>query len=185
MHCGKALRRLAAGAIHNRIPLTWVVLALSLAPADIRAEPIETEHLFAFTIGSDVGDVGDREIEGSLTGRFSKRTGTYDAGSGTMSAEFVPLSNLRTEFTGVVNAYDISGVTGFADLHETALGGLSMNIRYRLLDRSSAPFGFAIGAEPHWNRIDDLTGGRVRPHGAHLVGAAARRSSRWRTVGGA
>ena len=172
MHCGKALRRLAAGAIHNRIPLTWVVLALSLVPADIRAEPIETEHLFAFTIGSDVGDVGDREIEGSLTGRFSKRTGTYDAGSGTMSAEFVPLSNLRTEFTGVVNAYDISGVTGFADQHETAFGGLSMDIRYRLLDRSSAPFGFAIGAEPHWNRIDDLTGGRVSQYGADLVAAA-------------
>jgi hypothetical protein len=172
MHCGKALRRLAAGAIHNRIPLTWVVLALLLVPADIRAEPIETEHLFAFTIGSDVGDVGDREIEGSLTGRFSKRTGTYDAGSGTMSAEFVPLSNLRTEFTGVVNAYDISGVTGFADQHETAFGGLSMDIRYRLLDRSSAPFGFAIGAEPHWNRIDDLTGGRVSQYGADLVAAA-------------
>ena len=159
-------------AMYDRVSLPWLLLALSLAPTEIRAEPIETEHLFAFTIGSDVGDVGDREIEGSLTGRFSKRAGTYDAGSGTMSAEFVPLPNLRTEFTGMVNAYDISGVTGFADQHETAFGGLSMDIRYRLLDRSSAPFGFAIGAEPHWNRIDDLTGGRVSQYGADLVAAA-------------
>src|ERR1700761_1275930 len=125
MQCGRAVRRFAAGAIHDRMPLSCVLGALSLVPAGIQAEPIETEHLFAFTIGSDVGDVGDREIEGSLTGRFSKRTGTYDAGSGTMSAEFVPLPNLRTEFTGLVNAYDISGVTGFADQHETAFGGFS------------------------------------------------------------
>jgi hypothetical protein len=161
-----------AGAKHDPMSLFWLLLALSLVPADVQAEPIETEHLFAFTIGSDVGDVGDREIEGSATGRFSKRAGTYDAGSGTISAEFVPLPNLRTEFTGMVNAYDISGVTGFADQHETAFGGLSTDIRYRLLDRSSAPFGFAIGAEPHWNRIDDLTGGRVSQYGADLVAAA-------------
>ncbi len=177
MQCGRALRRFAAGAIHDRMPLyrmplSWLLLALSLVPAGIRAEPIETEHLFAFTIGSDVGDVGDREIEGSATSRFSKRTGTYDASSGTMSAEFVPLPNLRTEFTGIVNAYDISGVSGFTDQHETALGGLSADIRYRLLDRSSAPFGLAIGAEPHWNGVDGLTGARVSQYGADFVAAA-------------
>jgi hypothetical protein len=138
MQCGKSIRRSATIAKLDRMSLSWLLLALSLVPADIRAEPIETEHLFGFTIGSDVGDVGDREIEGSVNGRFSKRTGTYDAGSGTLSAEFVPLPNLRTEFTGMVNAYDISGVSGFADRHETAFGWLSVDIRYRLLDRASA-----------------------------------------------
>jgi hypothetical protein len=172
MQCGKCFRRLAPSAKQARMPLSWLLLALSLVPTGVRAEPIETEHLFAFTIGSDVGDVGDREVEGSLTGRFSKRNGIYDAGSGTMSVEFVPLANLRTEFTGMVNAYDISGVTGFADQHETAFGGFSADIRYRLLDRSSAPFGLAIGAEPHWNGIDDLTGGRVSQYGADFVAAA-------------
>jgi hypothetical protein len=172
MQCGKALHRFATSAIHDHLWLSWLLLALLLVPADIRAEPIETEHLFAFTIGTDVGDVGDREIEGSATGSFAKRTGTYDAGSGTMSAEFVPLPNLRTEFTGMVNAYDISGVTGFTDQHETAFGGLSVDIRYRLLDRATAPFGLAIGAEPHWDRVDDLTGEQVSQYGADLVAAA-------------
>lgn len=166
MQCSKAFGRFSADT-----PLAWLLLLLSFAPIEIRAEPIETEHLFAFTIGSDVGDVGDREIEGSVDGRFSKRTGTYDAGSGTMSAEFVPLPNLRTEFTGIVDAYDISGVTGFADQHEMAFGGISADIRYRLLDRASAPFGLAIGAESHWNWIDDLTGERVSQYGADLVAA--------------
>jgi hypothetical protein len=149
-----------------------LLLSLTLIPADAGAEPIETEHLFGFTIGSDVGDVGERELEGSLTGRFSKRTGTYDAGSGTMSVEFVPMPNLRTEFTGTVNSYDISGVNGFADQRYAAFGGLSADIRYRFLDRGSAPFGFAVGAEPHWGRADDITGEPVSQYGVDFVAAA-------------
>jgi hypothetical protein len=149
-----------------------LLLSLTLIPADAGAEPIETEHLFGFTIGSDVGDVGERELEGSLTGRFSKRTGTYDAGSGTMSLEFVPMPKLRTEFTGVVNSYDITGVSGLADQRYTAFGGLSADIRYQFLDRGSAPFGLAIGAEPHWGRADDITGEPVSQYGADFVAAA-------------
>lgn len=149
-----------------------LLFALAFIPAAARAQAIETEHLFGFTIGSDVGDVGEREIEGSVTGRFSKRTGTYDAGSGTISAEFVPLPNLRTEFTAVVNSYDITGVSGLADQRNSAFGGLSADIRYRLLDRKSAPFGFAVGAEPHWGRSDDITGQSVNQYGVDFVAAA-------------
>jgi hypothetical protein len=149
-------------------------LAVALIPTVARAETIETEHLFGFTIGSDVGEVGERELEGTATGRFSKQTGTYDAGSGTMSVEFVPISNLRTEFTAVANSYDITGVSGLADQRYTAFGGLSADIRYRLLDRASAPFGLAIGAEPHWGRADDITGLPVSQYGVDFVVAADR-----------
>ena len=53
-----------------------------------------------------------------------------------------------------------------------AFGGLSADIRYRLLDRATAPFGFAIGAEPHWGRADDITGEPVRQYGVDFVAAA-------------
>jgi hypothetical protein len=149
-----------------------VFTALAFVPTGARSQPIETEHLFGFTIGSDVGDVGDREIEGSVTGRFSKRSGTYGAGSSTLSAEFVTLPNLRTEFTGAVSSYGITGVSGFADQRYTAFGGLAADIRYRLLDRASAPFGFALGAEPHWGRADDITGAPGNQYGVDLVAAA-------------
>ena len=152
--------------------LSCLSIAFAFVPGSARAEPIETEHLFGFTIGSDIGEVGEKELEGSVTGRFSKRTGTYDAGSGTMSMEFVPLANLRTELTAAVNSYDITGVSGFADQRYTAFGGLSVDIRYRLLDRASAPFGFAIGAEPHWGRADDVTGEPVSRYGVDFVAAA-------------
>src|SRR5271169_4341943 len=116
-----ASKRLVAAT--KRVAESCLLLALAMLPTGARCETIETEHLFGFTIGSDVGDVGEREFEGSITGRFAKQIGTYDAGSGTMSAEFVPLPNLRTEFTAVVNTYDIMGVSGLADQRYTAFGG--------------------------------------------------------------
>jgi hypothetical protein len=149
-----------------------LMLALAVIPAAARATPIETEHLFGFTIGSDVGDVGEKEIEGSVTGRFAKQTGTFNAGSSTLSAEFVPIKNLRTEITGEVVAYDIAGVGGLADQHYAAIGGVSADIRYRLLDRATAPFGFAIGAEPHWGRAEEATGQPVSQYGVDFVAAA-------------
>src|SRR6201989_1968325 len=166
--------RSVSTAKRSRAAAACLALALAVNSLHARAEPIETEHLFGFTIGSDVGELGERELEGSLTGRFSKRTGTYDAGTGTMSMEFVPMQNLRTEFTAVVNSYDITGVSGFADQRYTAFGGLSADIRYRLLDRASAPFGFAVGAEPHWGRADEITGQPLSQYGVDFVAAVDR-----------
>jgi hypothetical protein len=168
----KASGRFGSAAKRSRAAISCLSLVLVFVPSVVRAGSIETEHLFGFTIGSDVGEAGERELEGSVTGRFSKRTGTYEAGSGTMSVEFVPMANLRTEFTAVVNSYDISGVSGLADQRFTAFGGLSADIRYRLLDRASAPFGLAIGAEPHWGRADEVTGEPVSQYGVDFVAAA-------------
>jgi hypothetical protein len=168
----KASQRFVLAATPSRAAMCCLSLALAFLAGRAHAGTIETEHLFGFTIGSDVGDVGEREFEGTLTGRFSKRTGTYNAGTGTMSLEFVPLPNLRTEFTGVVNSFDIAGVTGFADQRYTAFGGLSADIRYRFLDRASAPFGFALGAEPHWGRADDVTGAPASQYGVDFVATA-------------
>ena len=149
-----------------------LLLALAIIPTKARTEPIETEHLFGFTIGSDVGEVGERELEGSVTGRFAKRDGSYLASESTLSAEFVPMANLRTEFTGALVSYDIAGVSGLADQHYATIGGLSADFRYRFLDRATAPFGFALGAEPHWGRADEVSGEGVNQYGVDFVAAA-------------
>jgi hypothetical protein len=156
----------------KRAAKSCLMLALAIIPTAAHTGTIDTEHLFGFTIGSDVGEVGEREIEGSVTGRFAKQSGTYNAASGTLSAEFVPIANLRTEITGAVVSYDIAGVSGLADQHYVALGGVSGDIRYRLLDRATAPFGLAIGAEPHWGRADDVTGQPANQYGVDFVAAA-------------
>jgi hypothetical protein len=161
-----------SAAQRNKAAASCLLLVLATVPTGARGEPIETEHLFGFTIGSDVGEVGERELEGSVTGRSAKRDGSYLASASTMSVEFVPVANLRTEFTGAFATYGIAGVTGFADQHYAAPAGLSADIRYRFLDRASAPFGFALGAEPHWGRADEVTGEPGNQYGVDFVAAA-------------
>ena len=148
------------------------MLALVIIPTGARTATIDTEHLFGFTIGTDVGEVGEREAESSVTGRFGKQTGTYNAASGTLSMETVPIAHLRTEITGEVLGYGITGVRGLADQQYSAFGGLSADIRYQFLDRATAPFGFAVGAEPRWGRADDVTGQPANQYGVDFVAAA-------------
>jgi hypothetical protein len=147
------------------------MLALALIPTHARTATIDTEHLFGFIVGSDVGEVGEREVESSVTGRFGKQTGTYNAASGTLSMEAVPIAHLRTEITGEILGYGITGVRGLADQQYGAFGGLSADIRYQFLDRATAPFGLAVGAEPRWGRADDVTGQPANQYGVDFVTA--------------
>ena len=52
-----------------------VVSLAALLPAGVHAEGIDTEHLFGFMIGTDVGNVGEREFQSETTGRFGKLVG--------------------------------------------------------------------------------------------------------------
>src|ERR1700721_3733140 len=157
----------------RRAAKTCLMLALVIIPTGARTATIDTEHLFGFTIGTDVGEVGEREAESSATGRSGKQTGTYNAASGTLSMETVPIAHLRTEITGEVLGYGITGVRGLADQQYGAFGGLSADIRYQFLDRATAPFGLAVGAEPRWGRADGVTGTPPNQYGVDLVAAAA------------
>jgi hypothetical protein len=82
------------------------------------------------------------------------------------------MENFRAEFGGAVIGHSIAGVAGFEDRQQVAFGGFSADLRYRLLDRAAAPFGLAIGAEPHWGRIDETTGAAVSQYGVDFVVAA-------------
>jgi hypothetical protein len=142
--------------------LIWTAL-----PA--RADKIDTEHLFVFTIGTDPGEVGEKEIEGQSTGRFGKRDGSYTAFSQALSAEFTPVENLRLEVSAASSYHDITGVTGLDDRRRGGWQALSFDLRYRLLDRAQAAFGLLIDVEPRWGRIDETTGEPVNQYGVDLA----------------
>jgi hypothetical protein len=69
----------------------------------------------------------------------------------------------------VLAYHNISGVPDIDDLHRGAFQGASVDARVRLLDRGRSPFGFTVAIEPHWNRIDDVTGERVQNHGGTVT----------------
>jgi hypothetical protein len=95
--------------------MSWTiasVVALSLGSNVAIAGQIDTEHLFGFTIGTDIGDVGEKEIEAGTTTSLGKRSGSYTALSQTLSFEYTPAPNLRLEATAAGAYHDIAGVPG-------------------------------------------------------------------------
>jgi hypothetical protein len=54
----------------SRTAISCLSLAPAAIPSGARAETIEIEHLFGFIIGSDVDEVGERELQGSVSGQF-------------------------------------------------------------------------------------------------------------------
>jgi len=161
MHVGTCLTRVVLPA------LAPIVLALMSVGAF--AGEIDTEHLFAFAVGTDIGEVGDKELEGGTLARFAKRTGSYGASSSTLEAEFTPLEDFRLSFGPALARYDIAGVAGLDDRHQWAFEGASLEMRYRLLRREGSSFGLAINAEPHWERVDEISGAPVDRTGVALL----------------
>src|SRR5258708_14913820 len=92
-----------------------VVSLAALLPACVRAEGIDTEHLFGFMIGADVGNVGEREFQSETTGRFGKNGGRYRAFGQEFELEFVPVQNFRIEIGSTFASHLISGVSGLDD----------------------------------------------------------------------
>jgi hypothetical protein len=133
-----------------------------LLPAGVHAEGIDSEHLFGFMIGTDVGNVGEREFQTQTTGRFGKDGGRYRALGQEFELEFVPVSNFRVEVGSSFVGHDIRGVAGLDDVRQLAWQGVSLDLRYRLLDRDSAPFGLTFAVEGQLNRIDEVSAARVR-----------------------
>jgi hypothetical protein len=151
------------------VTLLLIVVSGTLLPLGGHAEEIDTEHLFGFVIGSDVGETGEREFQNLITGRFAKNTGRYRALADAAELEFAPVKNFRVEFAAVAASYDISGVAGFDDLKQVGLQGVSVDLRYRFLDRSSAPFGLILAAETHADRMDERSGQHARGYGTDFA----------------
>jgi len=150
------------------------VLCFSVQPIDGLAEEIDTEHIYGFMIGSDVGEAGEREFQTTSTGRFSKQAGNYQALDQQLEMEFVPFKNFRIEVGTTFAAYDITSVPGLIDRNQADWQGATLDLRYRFLDRQTAPFGLTVALETHGNRFDELSGWSARNYGTELTLALER-----------
>src|SRR5215510_5153576 len=97
-------------------PMLLIVTAIvALGSIVARADAIDTEHLFGFTIGTDVGEIGEREFESNTLSRLGKRSGSYSALSQSLSLEYTAVHNLRLEVSATGVYYDVVGVPGLDD----------------------------------------------------------------------
>ncbi|WFU19334.1 hypothetical protein [Bradyrhizobium sp. CB3481] len=145
-----------------------VVLVAALLPVPADAEGFDTEHIFAFMIGADVGTLGEREFQTETTGRFGRSGGTYRAVGHEFELEFVPFRNFRVEVGSAFASHFISDVPGLDDQRRLSWQGGSIDFRYRFLDRETAPFGLTFATELHGHRVDETTAESVRSFGTEF-----------------
>jgi hypothetical protein len=159
------LRKAPLGALSPAILL--IVLALLGAAGPAHGDPgkradktaeVDTEHMFGFTEGSDVGTAGEKELETDSTGRFGKLGGAYNNVATALEAKYSFSDRFRLSAVATVAYYDIAGVSGLDDRRRGALQSVSFDARCRLLDRERAPFGLTLSVEPHWGFADETSG---------------------------
>lgn len=153
---------------------TAILCFATLVPACVYAEDIDTEHLFGFVIGTDVGNLGEREFQSQTTGRFSKAGGSYRAINQELELEFVPIDNFRIEVGSSFASYDINGIPGLEDRRQLDWQGVSLDLRYKLFDRMAAPFGLTFALETHADRFDDISAAPARRYSTELTLALDR-----------
>jgi hypothetical protein len=151
-----------------------IALLLALIPACGRAAEVDTEHMFGFMIGSDVGHVGERELQSQTTGRFAGRGGSYRGLSQELELEFVPAPDVRVELGTTFAAHDIRGVAGLDDRRQVGWQALSVDLRYRLLDRDHAPFGLTFATGAGFSRMAQDSGLPARAYEAEFTLAVDR-----------
>lgn len=130
---------------------------------------IDTEHIFGFSMGSDIGKPGEIEIEFENVGAFGKRSGSYAAWANLNQVKYTVSDNFRIAPGFALSGQHINGVPGLADHSDVAFGGAALELRYKLVDRAVAPFGLTLHAQPGWSRIDDASGMHIQQYGAEFA----------------
>jgi hypothetical protein len=123
---------------------------------------IETENLFGFTEGTDIGEEGEKEFFVQTNGRFGKADGSYRAFDHKVGFGYTPSQFFNLEFGLLGASHSIRNVPGLDNRDTTQFAGVFGEIKYLLIGRGpGSPFGLSISVEPEWGRVDDTSGERV------------------------
>ncbi|MDP4023101.1 hypothetical protein Q8W71_10740 [Methylobacterium sp. NEAU 140] len=133
--------------------------AENLTPGDI-----DSEHLFGFTEGSDIGVPGEAELEWETTGRLGKRLGRFRAFDSGFAVKVPLTQDFRLAPGLIFNAHDV-GLPGDPARTTGGFNGGFLEMRVRLLDRRAAPFGLTLNIVPGYGTVDGGSGAPARSFG--------------------
>jgi hypothetical protein len=119
---------------------------------------VDTEHLFGFTEGTDIGAAGERQLESDSTFRSGRGTGSFADTASELEFKYTAFQNFRLSAAATFAYYDIAGVSGMDDRRQAAVQSVSFDARFRLLDRDYSPFGLTLSVAPHWGFADEASG---------------------------
>ncbi|MDR7035775.1 hypothetical protein J2X36_000511 [Methylobacterium sp. BE186] len=139
--------------------------AENLSPGDI-----DSEHLFGFAEGSDLGVPGETELEWETTGRFGRRSGGFRAVDSSLALKMPITPDFRLAPGLTFNAYDV----GTPGRTSGGLNGGFLETRLRLLDRRTATFGLTLSVVPGYGSVDSASGLPARSFGTDVALLADR-----------
>jgi hypothetical protein len=184
---GRRLRPVLLAAIEMAaIGTAATVIATSPIRADsseTKTAPVDTEHLFGFVEGADIGGQGDGEFVTDSTLRAGRSAGVFANAASELELKYTAFQNFRISAGATLAYYDISGIAGMGDTQHTAMQSLFLDARLRLLDRDLAPFGLTISAAPHWGFVDETSGVPASHYGTEIQLLADRELQPDRLVG--
>lgn len=127
---------------------------------------VDSEHIFGFTLGTDIGKKGEFEPEIQPVAAFGKQFGAYFATASVAQIKYTATDSFRVAPGILITSHNIGGSPGLPDRSQIAAAGASLEMSYRLMDRQLAPFGLTLKMEPGWNPIEEASGARVEHYGA-------------------
>lgn len=126
-------------------------------------------NIFGFTDPSDVGSAGDCGVSLEVTGREGKRHGSYFAGSAKLELAATVTDGLVLAVSPFFSWYHIHHVPGLDDRSSFSFDGLSAELQYRFLERSTGQrLAMTAAVEPRWARTGPVTGERVEAYALEL-----------------
>jgi hypothetical protein len=149
-----ARSRASAGAI--------VLLAASAVAMPAAAEPQEpepkrtemhfdTEHIFGFGEGSDVGPMGEYEIECFTVGAFGAVGSNFNIGNET-SLRYSVIDGLRLSVGALTDYLNLHNMPSPGARNGLNLSGLITEVRWNIFNRVTSPFGMTLTVDPEWRR---------------------------------
>ena len=99
------------------------------------AAEVDTEHMFGFTEGSDIGAPRQLEAEIEEIGHFGREGGTYSTFATNMNLKYPLTETFRIAGGLTVTRFDSYDVTGVDNINAFVFDRITAEFRWRPLDR--------------------------------------------------
>ncbi len=114
----------------------------------------DTEHIFGFTEGADIGEKGELEAESGTVFRFGK-PGDFLAIDHETALRYMLTDDFRASFGGLLTYRYDRNVPGEPDSDRFDFAGLTAQMRWHPVQPTkSSPFGLTLSLTPIWERVE-------------------------------
>jgi hypothetical protein len=171
---GRAVRNLSlAWLAASFLPIALIATGHAES-VKIKSEEVDTEHMFGFTEGSEIGEKGETELMSESTGRFGRVGGSYKQMTNLFEAKYTLTDRFRVSAGATLGYYGISDMAGLNVRDQALVQSISFNARYRVLDHQDAPFALTLSVEPSRSFVEGTSGARADGIGTQFAALADR-----------